>query len=482
MDWTPFTIKRSQDRKLTENKVVFHRVDDDNILVEPGDAEKVRALFNDDVAAKLNKAKKVEKEGPITVTPEQRVIIPEKEGLRETFEFLRALNGLFFEVKAPHIENLENCEIDLSQEKDDKLRYNIYVMAYPKVKDGKFAIAPIQSVKVFKTQIFMIGGCKDSWVCNEETKEQMLKDGFSLFEDEDKILIAAWKGRTLFFLPDISHEKPELGMDVVNDKINLIKVIVLTFAKSNMPCDTSQVEKHINDIRSRIYFDGQVPEKVLGSLKQRYIEDEGQIKSELNNCNKRIKDLSSQLTGEYSSMVRLEHSLKMVGLVSVDVEAKFKAEMEKLKVHPMVANVKFDKAGEKLTVITNPVPTHGVWVGKYILTLPMTLKAENQVEIRNLFPQPKTKRHHPHIESNGNTCWGNIKNVIIEMSARMSLFELVDLLISFLESVNITDPWGQHISEWKDKETKKYYEGMFGKPPKSLKKEEEGEDAEVPEG
>jgi len=486
MDWVKVKCTVDRDTDLVEGHVMFDRIDSSHVIVEPTDVEKARRILSN-VAETLNAAKKEKKvpEGPITVSPEERVKIPTVEGISETFEFIRDMKGLFFEVSAPHVESMEKCEIDIDKIKLPENKCAIYVMAYPKVKGVEFKTIRIPQITIFKTTIPLVGGCCDAWYCNEDSRELLIKDGWSLFEDNNRTMIACWKGRSIFFLPDISHEKP--NVDLFDDKINLIKVVILTWVKSCLPSDPTKLEIKINDVKSRIFFDGEVPKTVLTSLKKRYCEDEENTKKLLKDTQVSVERMSKELTSSYVYMVSLEQRLKLLKTVTIDIEEKFLSELDKLKVHPRVSNVKFDKSGEMLRIVTTPIAVDGVWVGKYTIAVPLSNNRETQIELRNLFPQPKSKRHHPHIETSGNTCYGNIKNIVIEMGARMQLFELVDLMVSFLESVNKGDPWGKEIEQWHTKEAREFYEGLFGKVAKKvkpvlIKPKPEGEEVNVQEG
>lgn len=58
------------------------------------------------------------------------------------------------------------------------------------------------------------------------------------------------------------------------------------------------------------------------------------------------------------------------------------------------------------------------------------------------------KCHHPHCNSEGRPCLGNISTQIIELIGSLDLAFLVNLCISYLQSVNINDAAGSHIVNW----------------------------------
>lgn len=89
-----------------------------------------------------------------------------------------------------------------------------------------------------------------------------------------------------------------------------------------------------------------------------------------------------------------------------------------------------------------------------------------------------SKDPHPHVDgSGGNACLGNVSGTVAELCAQYQIYPLVNILIDFLEAVNVEDTAGQRVTSWdrcdeSGKITVPAYYGDEGE-------EDEGEEREV---
>ncbi|MBI4533895.1 MAG: hypothetical protein HY711_08090 [Candidatus Melainabacteria bacterium] len=68
----------------------------------------------------------------------------------------------------------------------------------------------------------------------------------------------------------------------------------------------------------------------------------------------------------------------------------------------------------------------------------------------------KTRRVHggrnnmnaPHVDENGNACFGNTKDLFPMLISRREFVSAVELAIAFIESVNLDDNWGKFLGHW----------------------------------
>jgi len=60
----------------------------------------------------------------------------------------------------------------------------------------------------------------------------------------------------------------------------------------------------------------------------------------------------------------------------------------------------------------------------------------------------KQKMQAPHVAFNGHACLGNTKDLFPMLINKRELATAVQLAIAFIESVNVDDRWGTHISKW----------------------------------
>lgn len=120
--------------------------------------------------------------------------------------------------------------------------------------------------------------------------------------------------------------------------------------------------------------------------------------------------------------------------------------------HARVESVSF--RGGVFTVLTTPDlrmtrPSTGDvrWLGQFRMEL--SVDGTRGIKLHNL----NTRRagwNHPHVEGNGNPCFGGTSETIYELLAAGELFATVDLLIQYLETLNERDDWGRHGAFWFD--------------------------------
>lgn len=58
------------------------------------------------------------------------------------------------------------------------------------------------------------------------------------------------------------------------------------------------------------------------------------------------------------------------------------------------------------------------------------------------------KDYHPHIKYDGNACLGNIDTTVAEFCSTLQLYPLCMLLIDYLETANLEDTAGRHVTNW----------------------------------
>ena len=56
--------------------------------------------------------------------------------------------------------------------------------------------------------------------------------------------------------------------------------------------------------------------------------------------------------------------------------------------------------------------------------------------------------NHPHVFQTGRPCLGDIEATFLDLTAKLEIAVMVNLAISYLESVNVNDSAGIGISRW----------------------------------
>ncbi|MBK9204121.1 MAG: hypothetical protein IPL73_17125 [Candidatus Obscuribacter sp.] len=67
---------------------------------------------------------------------------------------------------------------------------------------------------------------------------------------------------------------------------------------------------------------------------------------------------------------------------------------------------------------------------------------------RTVTTPAQSTMHAPHVSSNGAACMGNTKGTFPMLVEKREFASVVELAIAFVESVNVSDTWGQHIKCW----------------------------------
>lgn len=67
---------------------------------------------------------------------------------------------------------------------------------------------------------------------------------------------------------------------------------------------------------------------------------------------------------------------------------------------------------------------------------------------RTVSTPSQSTMHAPHVSANGAACMGNTKGTFPMLVEKREFASVVELAIAFVESVNVSDTWGQHIKCW----------------------------------
>jgi hypothetical protein len=178
-----------------------------------------------------------------------------------------------------------------------------------------------------------------------------------------------------------------------------------------------------------------------------------------------IASRRQQIAGWESNITRANASLReayikireeqkmldaLLHLAQGNPSADLVREWNALKDHPRCASIRF--RNQAITVITtddlrlhHPDTGESRWLGQFTITMePLTGKTTiiNNSTHRN-------GRDHPHI-NNGAPCFGGNETAFAELLAAGEFYTYFDLMIQFLETVNLRDEWGRYSAYWLD--------------------------------
>jgi hypothetical protein len=189
-------------------------------------------------------------------------------------------------------------------------------------------------------------------------------------------------------------------------------------------------------------------------------------------CGKRLGDESTALRGNHDrarravdvatqALVQARHDLKALEDKMAAIQQRvdwndeqFGAEFDRMLAHPRIKDVQID--GNRLVVMThtlccrNPETQVLHEIGEFRIEIPLT-GAAAQVKWNNLsrtVAGGSGSHDAPHIPKGSSPCYGNTGETFRSLLADFQYAEAAYLAIEFVESVNITDPWGRRLVNW----------------------------------
>lgn len=137
-----------------------------------------------------------------------------------------------------------------------------------------------------------------------------------------------------------------------------------------------------------------------------------------------------------------------------DAGATMRQEFELLQSHPRLAQRNLI-GGSKLVLVTNDDlrmtredTGESRWLGAFEITFDLQ---SFSIHMRNLNTM-RGGRHHPHVPGDGRPCFGSYANSFYELLGQGQLYTCFDLLLQYIETVNLRDEWGRYASYWFEQE------------------------------
>ena len=126
-------------------------------------------------------------------------------------------------------------------------------------------------------------------------------------------------------------------------------------------------------------------------------------------------------------------------------------EYELVKRHPRTATVRFSR--QQINIVTtddlrlNFPDGESRWLGAFSIDIDITTMG---VVLKNL-NTPRGGRDHPHVVA-GAPCFGGHETGMYELLGRGELYTVFELILQYLETLNIHDEYGRYGSWWRDVE------------------------------
>jgi hypothetical protein len=189
------------------------------------------------------------------------------------------------------------------------------------------------------------------------------------------------------------------------------------------------------------------------------------IKQDKQNLEDRVRDTKVKLTDfmakakQYSMMlISQEAQLDGLKLGEEGIKTKLLKEIETIKNNKKVEEIFFADNGNLLIdtgelfvrVVCEDKKVRRYRMGRYRIDVNLgngAVKFFNR-NIENIRKSMWDNCHHPHVNPSGNGCLGNASTLIAECIMNREWAILADVLINYLESVNIDDGAGIYYTNW----------------------------------
>ncbi|MEM5810058.1 MAG: hypothetical protein QW156_04190 [Candidatus Aenigmatarchaeota archaeon] len=188
-------------------------------------------------------------------------------------------------------------------------------------------------------------------------------------------------------------------------------------------------------------------------------EEIGRTEADLERLRKELVDLQNQVVERASQIQRLE---QRVGALRGEVERQNVGdEFDRLSGIPEIRRVIVDREG--IIVLTREIEVDfngRIYnLGQFVIYIFPPTPTRERSEIRifnrsNLIRGNVGVAQHPHINAEGECCWGSIVATIPELLGRREYFVLLQVIINFLKSINPSS-WYRPITEWPEKSRRK---------------------------
>lgn len=145
---------------------------------------------------------------------------------------------------------------------------------------------------------------------------------------------------------------------------------------------------------------------------------------------------------------------KLIAGIEASPQIDIAGQLQRIKAMPLVKKVSIDSDYFRclvgpITITTKEdtrlrISSQTYAVGMIEVTLNMRTQ---ELTLQN-FTRRHAGRPHPHCNSSGRPCWGEIAASVVELGSKWMLAELMVVVIRFLQSVDPSDSWGSMIREW----------------------------------
>jgi hypothetical protein len=178
----------------------------------------------------------------------------------------------------------------------------------------------------------------------------------------------------------------------------------------------------------------------------------------LHTMRQNINDYEESLATQISNLANTRRTLREYGLQARALEAAAEDERDAeawvnqydaLTAHPRITDVTFNNGSLSVTTdmmtMTHPLERDLTrTLGRMKVTFRLT---PSSIVIANL-DFPRAGRPHPHVESGGRPCFGNIEETVYQYMNDGRFDAAMEVLIAFFQTANERDDWGRYMRMW----------------------------------
>ncbi len=181
------------------------------------------------------------------------------------------------------------------------------------------------------------------------------------------------------------------------------------------------------------------------------------LKTKPSNPNTSTNQLRDQLQTQISGIEKLD--TEILGEGAELKRERFAKEYDKILAHPKIISI--DMESERIIVTTKTLycrdPRTDIVhkIGRFRIKFSTHYDPEkgikSQIKWENL-DGTVNGRYAPHIDSDEIACLGSAKKIFINLLSAQQYYPLILEAIRFVESVNVSDSWGEDIDDWPEED------------------------------
>lgn len=285
--------------------------------------------------------------------------------------------------------------------------------------------------------------------CNDALIKPQEGEDFVQFKDGDLVLAEYNKEmNVLSFLYDVAELQTAEELEVFVTLLNMfIEYKFGSLEKYKEEIEKVEEKEREESIKKAV-------ENILEETKRNKVSIERKIADMKNSIESYMNEIKKK------NALVMSYKLQLNGINSGfdEIKEKIRKEIDAMKGNKKVTTIFFNENGElvfdtveliaKVKCEDNKVRKYRM--GRFRITVKLgngEVKFYNK-DIKNVRYGWWAINQHPHVSTNGTACLGSASTLILECISNREWAVLADVLINFLESVNIKDGAGQKYVNW----------------------------------